>query len=82
LKEKGYAILKIDFVKPLPKKIGIFKMLKYGKRAIDHKKEELAPYAFDASKFDEIILGSPIWGGHISTPMYTFLSADPLKEKR
>jgi hypothetical protein len=72
LKQKGYAILKIDMVKPYGKS-HFFKMLKYGKRALSHTREELAPYAMDLSPFDTVLIGSPIWGGSISSPMYTFL---------
>jgi flavodoxin len=80
-RERGHAYLKIDTAKPLGK-MNFFKMLKYGKRAIDEKAEELAPYTFDANQYDEVILGSPIWGGRIATPMLTFIKNNPsLKDK-
>jgi len=81
LRERGFGYLKIDTARPVGK-MNFFKMLKYGKRAIDEKSEQLAPYTFDANQCDAIILGSPIWGGRIATPMLTFIKDNPaLKDK-
>jgi hypothetical protein len=80
LKQKGYAILKIDMAKPFGKS-HLFKMIHYGRRSIAHSEETLAPYTVDLSTFDLILIGSPIWGGHISSPMYTFLKKNPLGDK-
>lgn len=81
LRERGYGYLKIDTLQPLGK-MHFFKMLKYGKRAIDEEREQLAPYTFDVNACDQVILGSPIWGGRIATPMLTFIKDNPgLKDK-
>jgi flavodoxin len=81
LKERGYSFLKIETAKPLGK-MHFFKMLKYGKRAIDGKREELAPYTMDLAPYDTVFLGSPIWAGRIATPMLTFIKDNPsLKDK-
>jgi hypothetical protein len=80
LKTKGYAILKVDLIKPFGKP-HFFKMFKYGRRSIAHVKEELAPYSMDLAPFDTVVIGSPVWGGHIASPMYTFLKANTFKDK-
>lgn len=81
LKERGCPCLKLELKSPIGK-MNFFKMFHYGYRAIKEAPEELAPYEFDASKADKIILGSPIWGGRLSTPLLTFLKAHPeIKDK-
>lgn len=76
LKERGYPSLKLTTKTPIGK-MSFFKMFRYGFRAIKEKKEELTPYEFDAMKTEGIILGSPIWGGRLSTPVLTFLKDHP-----
>lgn len=44
-----------------------------GKSAVFGEKPKLAPYEFDASKYDVVILGTPIWAGSHAAPISTFL---------
>ena len=71
LKEKGYEPVKLELVKPV-KKIGFFTILKYGGRAMSHKKEKLLPINLELKEDDEVIIGSPIWNDRLSTPITTF----------
>jgi len=76
LKGRGHPSLKLDFKKPIVK-MSFFKTIRYGWRAIREKSEELAPYEFDANKFDEIYMGCPIWAGRLATPFLSFLQVHP-----
>ncbi len=42
---------------------------------------KLAPYDFDASKYDKIIIGSPVWAGYYAPAIGTFLEENDLSEK-
>lgn len=52
-----------------------------GKSAIMGEKPKLQPYQFNASSYDMIILGTPIWAGRNTPPLNTFLSVNDLSGK-
>lgn len=80
LKEKGYEPVKLELVKSA-KKIGFFTILKYGGRAMSHKKEKLLPINLELKEDDEVIIGSPIWNDRLCTPITTFLSEHELNKE-
>jgi len=47
-----------------------------------HKKPPLKPYDFDASAYDLIILGAPVWAGSPAPPVRTFISEAGIKGKK
>jgi flavodoxin len=47
-----------------------------------HIKPPLKPYSFDASGYDLIILGVPVWAGSPAPPVKTFLSETGIKNKK
>ena len=59
---KGYEIRKVTEKKKMPKKF-FFMVLAGGFRAGVGAKAKLVNYDKDVSKFDEIVIGSPIWNG-------------------
>ncbi len=61
-KLKGYEIRKVTEKKKMPKKF-FFMVLAGGFRAGVGAKAKLVNYDKDVSKFDEIVIGSPIWNG-------------------
>ncbi|MBO4926647.1 MAG: NAD(P)H-dependent oxidoreductase [Clostridiales bacterium] len=65
-------------VKDIPKK-GPLKFLVGGGGATKRKGTELQPYSADASSYEAIIIGTPVWAGKPSMAMNQFLS--DLKEK-
>ena len=48
-------------------------MLLNGKDAMSGAMPELEPYEFDASRYDMVLLGSPIWAGRVAPAMNTFI---------
>ena len=72
LEEKGYQPVKVEMVKPI-KKVGFFTILKYGFRAGSGKKENIKEINIEFKEDDEIIIGSPVWNGSLSTPINTVL---------
>ena len=46
------------------------------------KKPPLKPYTFDASAYDLIILGAPVWAGSPAPPIQTFLSEAGITGKK
>ena len=73
LKVKGYTPVKVEMVKPI-KKVGFFFILKYGGRATFKKKDKIKPVALELNEDDLAVIGSPIWGDHLSTPINTLLT--------
>lgn len=52
-----------------------------GKSATFRETPKLEPYEFDASKYDLVVLGTPIWAGTYTPPLRTFLRANKLAKK-
>lgn len=73
LKEKGYAPIKVEMVKPI-KKVGFFTILKFGFRAGAQKKEKIKEINLELNEGDEVVVGSPIWNDRLSTPINALLS--------
>jgi len=53
-----------------------------GGMVFSRKKPPLKPYSFDASAYDLIIIGAPVWAGSPAPPVETFLSETSLKGKK
>ena len=76
-------IIKIEPDKAYPDK-GAKKFIWGGKSAVMGEKPVLKPYEFDASKYDEIIIGFPVWASRPAPPIWTFLNdrKEELKGKK
>ena len=68
----GADIMALVPVKDIPKK-GLMKFLHGGSGATMGKGTELQPYTLDASTYDAIIIGTPVWAGKPSMAMNQFL---------
>jgi len=79
----GADVLRIEPVKAFPDS-GFRKFFWGGKSAVMGDTPELNPYEFDASKYDTIIIGFPVWASRMAPPLKTFVSDNlsALKEKR
>ena len=64
--------LALKIAKPYPKG-KMARMFWCGKAAVFGEKPKLAPYEFDTSQYDLVILGTPIWAGSHAAPISTFL---------
>ena len=73
LKEKGYEPVKVETKKPLGK-MGIFKMIRYGGKAMMGRKAKIKEVNLELKEDDEVIVGSPIWNDRLSTPINAVLA--------
>ena len=80
LKDKA-DIRKIETKQKLPKTF-FFQMMVGGFKGGIGYKDKLYDYDKDISKYDEIIIGSPIWNGSISSPINRVLDDLDLKNKK
>ena len=81
LKENKYELRKIKPQKELPKSF-FWMIMVGGFKAMIKYKEKLIDFDNDISKYDEIIIGSPIWNGRLSTPVSTALTKLDLSDKK
>ena len=65
-------VIRIEPVKAFPSE-GAKKFIWGGKSAVMGDKPELKPYTFEASKYDRIIIGTPVWAGTMVPPVRTFI---------
>ena len=81
LKNKKYTIRKINIEKELPNNF-ILKLLTGGFKALINYKEKLIDFDNDISKYNEVIIGSPIWNSRLATPISTALTKLNLDNKK
>ncbi len=81
LKEKNIDIIKVKPKKTLPKN-RVLQIITGGFLAGINYKDELIDFNPNISKYDEIIIGSPIWNGRLSTPINTVLEKIDLNDKK
>ena len=81
LKDKGIDIRKVTPKKPLPQN-RILSILTGGFLAGINHKDELINFDSNISKYDEVIIGSPIWNGRLSCPINTVLDKIDLHNKK
>ena len=82
-KKLGADVIRIEPDKAYPDK-GAKKFLWGGKSAVMGEMPVLKPYEFDASKYDKVIIGFPVWASRPAPPIWTFLNEqkDVLKGKK
>ena len=65
-----------DLIELIPEKTypdkGFKKFFWGGKSAVMGEKPALLPYAFDADKYDSIVIGFPVWASTFAPPVRTF----------
>ena len=81
LQQKGVHVRKVRPVKELPEAF-LPRMAVGGFQALTGKKAELADFDPDVSAYDDVIIGSPIWAGNLSSPINTVLDRVDLSGKR
>ena len=65
-------LIELTPVKEYPSK-GFRKFIWGGKSVVMREEPELAPYDFDASKYDVIVIGCPVWASSPAPPVKTFI---------
>ncbi len=75
-------IIRIEPVKAYPDK-GAKKFFWGGKSAVMGESPALQPYAFDLAKYEQIIMGTPVWASTFVPPLRTFINENPdIKDKK
>ena len=79
-KDKGYEIRKVVSKSKYPKnKLGL--MLVGGCKATFNKKDKLLDFDSDISKYDKVVIASPIWNDRLSAPINGVLDNLDLHDK-
>ena len=81
LKAKGYEIRKVSAKKKLPK-IMFFQMMVGGFQAATGKRPKLKDFDTNIDKYDEVVIGSPIWFDRLAAPTNTMLDKLDLSNKK
>ena len=76
----GADVLRIEPEKAYPDK-GFRKFFWGGKSAVMGEKPKLAPYEFDADRYDRIIFGTPVWASTFTPPIRSFIAENEEKIK-
>jgi flavodoxin len=61
---------------------GVFGFLRCGLEAIRGKPAPIASVTADVARYDVVVLGTPVWAGHVSSPMRSFVQTHADKLKR
>ena len=81
LKDNGYEIRKVEAKKKLPK-VMFFQMMVGGFQAAINKKPKLLDFDTNIDKYDEVVIGSPIWFDRLAAPTNTMLDKINLSDKK
>ena len=80
-KELGADLIELKPVKAYPDK-GAMQFLWGGSAVTFKKKPDLEPYSFNASDYDLVIIGTPVWAGNFTPPLRTFFENTDLTGKK
>jgi len=78
---KGYEVRKV-VEKNKPPKSKFFFILSGGFRAGINSKGKLVEYDNDVSKYEEVVIGSPIWNGRLSPAINAVIANTNLENKK
>ena len=79
----GADAIRIEPMEAYPDR-GAAKFLRGGSSALKKDEPELKAYEFDASAYERVILGMPVWASRVTPPLRTFIAqnAETLRRKR
>lgn len=80
-KELGADLIELIPVKAYPDK-GAMQFIWGGSAVTFKKKPELEPYSFNASDYDLVIIGTPVWASSFTPPLRTFFENNDLTGKK
>ena len=79
----GADVLELRPKKPIPQAAGFVKKLVLGGMQVLLKRQpELLPLEQNPADYDLIVMGTPVWVGHLSAPFRTFLATTRLQQKQ
>jgi flavodoxin len=64
------------------KRAGVFGFMRCAIEALRGKLAPIAPATTDVGSYDLVVLGTPVWASHVSSPMRTFVRAHAAELKR
>lgn len=79
-KALGADLLRIHPRKEYPTG-GFRKFVWGGKSALMAEAPALEPYEFDATSYDRVVIGFPVWAGNITPPIRSFVKENDLRGK-
>jgi flavodoxin len=65
----------VEAIEEVRSRLGIFGYLRSAREAIRKATIEIQPGKLRPGDFDLVILGTPVWAGHVSSPMRAYLTA-------
>ena len=80
-KELGADLIELIPVKAYPDK-GAMQFIWGGSAVTFKKKPDLEPYTFNASEYDLVIIGTPVWASNFTPPLRTFFEDNDLTGKK
>ena len=80
-KELGADLIELKPVKAYPDK-GAMQFIWGGSAVTFKKKPDLEPYTFNASEYDLVIIGTPVWASNFTPPLRTFFEDNDLTGKK
>ncbi|MBQ3435419.1 MAG: hypothetical protein IJH13_00110 [Bacilli bacterium] len=79
LKKKGYDIRKVISKSKYPKNRALM-ILIGGYKGTFNKKDKLLDFDSDITKYDKVVIGSPVWNDRLSAPINTVISTIDTKD--
>lgn len=55
-------------------KSGAFTFIKEIAQSLSGGQPEIQPLSLDVASFDHVVIGTPVWAGHVSSPVSSFLA--------
>ena len=80
LKDQGYEIRKVKSKVKYPKSLFPL-MMKGGHRALTEKQDDLEDFDTNVTKYDKIVIGSPVWDDRLAPATNAMLDILDLKDK-
>lgn len=72
----------IEEIRDPTKRAGVFGFMRCAIEAIREKLAPIAPTTTNVKGFDLVVLGTPVWASHVSSPMRSFVQAHAAELKR
>lgn len=66
----------LDVVTEARSRSGFLNYMRSGKEALFKRAAPIEPTQHDPAVFDLVVLGCPVWAGHIPSPMLTYIDAN------
>lgn len=72
----------LEIISEARSRSGFFNYMRSGKEALFKRAAPIETTQHDPAKFDLVVLGCPVWAGHIPSPMLTYIDANKQQMSR